>query len=115
MPCYTYICNSCNKKFEIVCSYSQYKEHYPCEFCKSKKTERSYFDDLSTLNSSIKLSDNEIKTLGHLAARNSEKFSEDYKNYLKNKHNEYKESEPSKELPSGMSRIPKQKRKVKWN
>jgi len=40
MPCYTYLCNSCAKKFEIVCSIANYKEKTTCEFCKSKDTER---------------------------------------------------------------------------
>jgi putative FmdB family regulatory protein len=114
MPCYTYYCNSCKKKFEVVCSYSQYSEHAKCEFCKKKNTERSYQDDLTTLNASVKLSDNEIKTIGHLAARNNEKFSEDYKQHLYEKHNSYKEETSSKELPKGMSRMKKTKTKMKW-
>lgn len=114
MPCYTYLCNKCNKRFEIVCSYSQYTEKAECEFCHSKNTARSYSDDLITLNTSVKLSDTEIKTIGHLAARNNEKFSEDYKQHLYNKHNSYKEEQSSKELPKGMSRIEKPKHKIKW-
>lgn len=114
MPCYTYRCNACKKKFEVVCSYSQYKEHAICEFCSGKNTERSYEDDLITLNASVKLSDSEIKTIGHLAARNNEKFTDDYKQHLYEKHNSYKEEVSQKELPAGMSRMNKSKTKIKW-
>ena len=114
MPCYTYSCQKCSGKFEIVCSIRDYKDSVPCEICGSKKTERAYLDDLSSLNTSVKLSDTEIKTLGHLANRNSERMSDDQKIALHQKHNSYKEDGPTKELPKGMSRIQKSKGKTKW-
>jgi len=114
MPCYTYLCNSCAKKFEIVCSIANYKEKTTCEFCKSKDTERCYVEDLLTLNTSIRLADSELKTIGHLANRNNEKFSEDQKIALYKKHNDYKEQTSQKELPSGMTRMKKTKGKPKW-
>jgi putative FmdB family regulatory protein len=114
MPCYTYLCNSCSKKFEIVCSIANYKEKTSCEFCKSKNTERCYIEDLLTLNTSVRLADSELKTIGHLANRNNEKFSDDQKIALYKKHNEYKEQTSQKELPSGMTRMKKTKGKTKW-
>lgn len=115
MPCYTYVCEKCSHKFEIVCSIREYKESVKCECCGSKNTSRSYHDDLSTLNTSVKLSDSEIKTIGHLASRNSERMSDDQKIALHKKHNSYKDQQSTKELPSGMSRMQKPKGKIKWN
>jgi hypothetical protein len=95
----------------MVSTIKEYQERPKCTFCNSKKTVRSYQDDLSTLNTSIKLSDSEIKTLGHLANRNSDKMSEDQKIALYKKHNSYKDEPSHKELPSGMSRMKKPKGK----
>lgn len=113
MPAYTYQCNSCLKKFEVVCSIKDYKEQAQCEFCKSMHTQRSYEDDMLTLSSSIKKSDTELKTLGDLAKRNSERMSDDEKTSLQKKHNFYKENKPDAPLPKGMSRI-KKPPKPKW-
>lgn len=113
MPSYTYKCADCNSKIEIVCSIRQYKESIVCESCGSSNTHRSYKDDMGTINCSVKLATSEIKTLGHLAHRNSETMSEDQKNELYRKHNSYKEEVPDKPLPKGMSRI-KKPPKVKW-
>lgn len=113
MPEYTYLCNSCCNKFSIVCSIRDYKESVKCSSCKSNSTNRSYEDDLSTISTTIKLSSSEIKTLGHLAHRNSETMSEDQKNELYRKHNSYKEVVSDKPLPQGMNRMKKPK-KIKW-
>jgi putative FmdB family regulatory protein len=114
MPAYTFFCNSCQKKYEIVCSIKDYNEKMRCEFCGSKKdTHRLYSEDLITLNTSIKKSDNELKTLGDLANRNRDKMNDDQKTDMYVKHNSYKEEQPTKELPKGMSRIKKQP-KTKW-
>lgn len=114
MPEYSYRCDNCNYKFSIVCSIRDYKENVICDKCKSKSTYRLYQEDLASLSTSIKLSDNEVKTLGHLAQRNSEKLSDDHKAHLTQKHNAYKETEPTTSLPNGMSRIKKPKTKPKW-
>jgi hypothetical protein len=113
MPEYTYICNDCNSRFCIICSIREYKEHVECLNCKSLFTIRAYEEDLPTLNMSVRLASSEIKTLGHLAHRNSETMSEDQKNELYRKHNSYKEEIPEKPLPKGMKRIKKPK-KIKW-
>ena len=109
MPQYTYFCNSCEKKIELVLSYAEYeKNKIRCNNCGSLKVTRSFSDDMICISSCIKKHDSELKTIGDLANRNNDKFSEDKKASLRNKHNEYKEDTSyQKELPSGMSRIKK--------
>ena len=58
--------------------------------------------------------DNELKTIGDLANRNRDRMTDDHKTSLEEKHNSYKESESTKELPKGMSRIQKPKTKYTW-
>tara|TARA_R100000278_G_scaffold29947_1_gene27598 strand:- start:40048 stop:40389 length:342 start_codon:yes stop_codon:yes gene_type:complete len=110
MPIYTYVCTDCQLKIEILGSPSNYQETIECEKC-GKQCYRSLQDDLTF--GFVKLADSEIKTLGHLAKRNAEKFSDDYKAELKRKHYDYQEQVSPKELPKGMTRIPKQP-KIKW-
>jgi putative FmdB family regulatory protein len=114
MPEYTYICNKCNKKFVLVCTISKYNEHANCEYCNSNDTERSYRDDLLGLNTAVKLADNELKTIGDLANRNSERMTEDHKHSLHEKHNAYRDKEEMKALPKGMSRMQKPTQRIKW-
>lgn len=114
MPTYTYQCSECQSVFEIVCSIREYKEQAECTNCSSIKTFRSYHNDLLSLNTSVKKSDSELKTIGDLAQRNTERMSDDHKAHLHHKHNSYKEQDLSKPLPTGMSRIEKPKTKVKW-
>ena len=114
MPIYTYKCEKCEVKFELFFTINKYEEHPLCTSCKSKKTNRSYEDDMSTISSSVKKSDSELKTIGDLANRNRDKMSNDHKQYLQEKHNEYKDTELEKQLPKGMNRIKKPKKKIKW-
>lgn len=114
MPTYSYQCSSCSSCFELICSIKDYKEHPKCPTCLSKETARRYSVDLSSLNTSIKKSDCELKTLGDLAKRNSDRMSDDHKQDLHNKHNAYKEVQSEKELPTGMSRMKLPKKKPKW-
>lgn len=107
MPTYTYQCSKCESVFETVCSVKDYKEKVKCPDCSSIKTFRRYVDDLSTLNASVKKSDSELKTIGDLAQRNTDRMSDDHKAHLYNKHNSYKEDTSEKPLPKGMSRIKK--------
>tara|TARA_B100001939_G_scaffold324486_1_gene316538 strand:+ start:1905 stop:2138 length:234 start_codon:yes stop_codon:yes gene_type:complete len=76
-------------------------------------------EDMLTINSSVKKSDTELKTLGDLANRNRDKMSEDHKKALDAKHTAYQDAklkdELTKELPKGMSRIAKPKYKPKWS
>lgn len=113
MPVYSYACNKCKLKFELFFSYAKYEEHPECSGCQSNDTSRLYVEDAMTINTSVKKSDSELKTLGDLANRNRDKLSDDQKLALQHKHNEYKDSSPSMNLPSGMSRISKGK-KTQW-
>jgi len=113
MPEYSFACEKCGNKFTIFSSIQNYSDKQKCTKCKSVKTIRLYIQDLSSLSTSIKKSDNELKTIGDLALRNSERMSEDEKINLYQKHNSYKEEQSKKELPKGMSRI-KKPPKPKW-
>lgn len=110
MPEYTYVCSSCELKFNIVSSISSYKETVVCPQCKFKKAERAYLEDLTSLNMSIKKSDSELKTIGDIANRNRDKLSEDEKSSLNMKHNDYRYNQEDAPLPKGMSRIKKNKK-----
>ncbi len=113
MPTYSYHCLNCKKHFELFAFIKDYKEKPNCVNCKSKETERSYISDVVTQMASVRKSDSELKTIGDLARRNSDKLSEDEKTHLYHKHNSYKYEESTKKLPSGMSRINKPK-KTNW-
>ena len=113
MPTYSFSCEDCSHIFEIFCSYNEYTDKQKCPECRSKKTNRLYSLDLASMSSSIKKSDSELKTIGDLARRNSERMSEDQKTELYSKHNSYKDVTNDKPLPKGMSRIPKQP-KIQW-
>ena len=113
MPTYTYYCNTCCKKFELFSLLKDYNENPKCIKCKSKKTIRSYEDDLLSISSSVKKADSELKTIGDIANRNRDKMSEDQKQALYEKHNSYKDKNETKALPQGMNRIKKPK-KIKW-
>ena len=107
MPTYTYECDACKLAFELFSSIKDYKSSPKCFHCNSHKTSRLLAQDALTLNTNVKKSDSELKTIGDLANRNRDKMSEDEKNYLHKKHNDYKEKESDKELPTGMSRMKK--------
>jgi putative FmdB family regulatory protein len=114
MPSYTFFCYKCNQKFEIISSIRDYSDQQMCPTCNNKENVmRCYIEDVSTLNSSIKKSDTELKTVGDLANRNRDRMSEGQKEELYTKHNEYKEQSPTKTLPKGFERLSKQP-KTKW-
>lgn len=112
MPEYTYFCDKCKKNFSLIISIKKYKEETNCTECKSLCS-RSYDIDLPTILGNVKLAASEIKTLGHLAQRNTETMSQDQKDELYRKHNSYKEDVSEKPLPKGMKRLKKQQ-KVQW-
>jgi len=112
MPTYTYCCNQCNKKFELFFYIKDYDPTPICVFCSSKRTERSYHDDIGSVQGSIIKHDTELKTVGDLANRNRDRMSNDQKQELHNKHNSYKD-QSAKPLPKGMNRVNKGP-KTKW-
>lgn len=113
MPTYTFICDTCECKFEKFFYIKDYDSNPKCIDCNSKKTRRSYSDDLCNVSGYVVKSDDQLKTIGDLANRNRDRISDDRKIELYNKHNSYKETPPDKPLPKGMSRIKKPK-KIKW-
>ena len=115
MPTYSYLCNSCGNNFEIICSFSQYEKNPlpKCDSCSSKLTTRRYTEDVQTINSSVKKSDSELRTIGDIANRNRDRLSDDEKRAIYEKNNSYKEEESQKELPTGMTRM-KKTRKTQW-
>lgn len=113
MPTYSYCCNDCDKNFELFFYIKDYIDDPFCVHCGEKNTYRRYIDDILTQSCSVKKSDNELKTLGDLAARNSDRLSADEKISLYKKHNSYKEDRTEKPLPQGMSRI-KKPQKIGW-
>jgi putative FmdB family regulatory protein len=113
MPNYTYGCDSCNSSFELFFYIKDYNPSPKCINC-GKKSHRLYSIDVLTQSASVKKSDSELKTIGDLAKRNTDRFSEDQKRELHTKHNSYKEDKSeTKSLPKGMSRI-KKPNKIKW-
>lgn len=113
MPNYSYACDKCSKTFELFFYIRDYVEHPKCIYCNHNKTNRCFTLDVSTLSTSVKKSDSELRTLGDLANRNRDKMSEDQRNELYHKHNEYKDKTEDTPLPKGMKRLKKSK-KTKW-
>jgi DNA-directed RNA polymerase subunit RPC12/RpoP len=113
MPSYTYICGGCSKKFEMFFYIKDYKPNPICPYCSSIYTDRSYIDDVGSVQNSIVKHDSELKTLGDLANRNRDKMSNDQKLELHTKHNKYKQDTSDKPLPKGMSRFERGK-KTRW-
>lgn len=114
MPTYTYYCDNCKKQFELFFYIKDYDDNPKCCACSSKKTYRQYVADVLTQSSSVKKADSELKTIGDLAMRNSERMSEDQKTELYIKHNQYKyDKKEDMKLPSGMSRV-KKPPKINW-
>lgn len=110
MPTYTYFCQKCDKTFEMFFHIKDYDESIKpkCEYCNKCFTSRSYVEDVLTQSASVKKSDSELKTIGDLAMRNTEKMSDDQKAALYQKHNSYKEEKiETKPLPKGMSYMKK--------
>lgn len=84
-----------------------------CPSCQTAMC-RSYTHDLPSVGASVRKSDSELKTIGDLANRNRDRMTDEQKQALYKKHNAYKEEPSTKELPKGMTRIPKPKFKTKW-
>lgn len=114
MPEYSFICEDCDNRFSLYMPYTKYEQgRFCCDKCNSVAIYRDYNTDLSDMVGSVKKSDSELKTLGDLANRNRDKMSDDKKEHLHRKHNEYKLNKPNDPLPHGWSRITKPK-KTKW-
>ena len=111
MPSYTYLCPT-HGQFELTSSIADYKPKVTCSTKKCrKKCERALLSDASTVGG---LGDVTPKTLGMLADKKADKLSIEEKASLYKKHNAYKEGNPDKPLPKGMSRIEKPKEREVW-
>lgn len=105
MPTYEFHCKKCKKNFEEFRSFKDFVEITTCPTC--KKETATLVLGMPFIN--IRLATSEIRELGHLAARNSEVFSEDQKTMLTEKHKTKKDDAP-RDLPSGIKRAnPKRK------
>ena len=103
MPKYSFCCTNCNKSFELNIPIKEYDRSLKrCVYCSSKNVYRDYIND--EVGITYRLAESEIKTLGHLAHRHSEKFSKDQKRHLQRKNNEYRRGS-KKDLPRGMKRV----------
>lgn len=108
MPEYSFICEDCDNRFSLYMSYTKYEQGgFCCDICNSVDIYRDYNTDLSDMVGSVKKSDSELKTLGDLADRNRDKMSNDHKEHLSRKHNEYKLDKPNDTLPKGWNRLKK--------
>lgn len=112
MPTYTFSClnKKCrNKTFDIFSTIKSYDGSGICPRCKEKSTTRDYVQDLPVAQ--VVKGDSEL-SLGDLAQRNSNRFSDDYKDHLYQKHNSYKnQDEDGVELPAGMTKVKRPKNK----
>lgn len=104
---YTFQCDNCSYILEKSMEISKYKALKKCPECKKNKMYRRY--DLDNISGAVRLANSEIKKLGHLAQRNTERMSQDQIDSIYRKNNAYKNKPNSakKELPSGMSRVEK--------
>lgn len=108
MPEYTFKCEDCNNIYSVVLSYQQYDStRFCCDTCLSFNVIRDYSSDLQNISGSVKKSDSELKTIGDLANRNRDRMSDDQKESLYRKHNEYKLNKPNDPLPKGWNRVKK--------
>lgn len=114
MPTYTYYCSRCDKKFELFAYFNDYCPTPQCTICNKHIAERSYSDDLIDIACSVRKNSSELKTIGDIANRNRDSMSDDHKAELYHKHNEYKDASDNLNLPKGMSKIQKPKKKIKW-
>lgn len=104
MPKYTYLCDKdsggCGKTFYIRCSIDSYSATQTCPKCRKRKFTRRYYEE----DLPIHIGDSSPKTIGSLADRNTSKLSNDEKEYIHKKNTAYRNSEPLRKLPDGMTR-----------
>lgn len=89
MPAYDFICQDCEHTFELVMSMSAYCLPSCCPKCNKQSVARVYTEPTTN----IIRGDHQI-TVGELAERNRDRYSDDQKIALHKKHNEYRENPP---------------------
>jgi putative FmdB family regulatory protein len=80
MPTYDYKCEACEHEFELKQSFAD-KPKKQCPVCKKRKL----YKVLCVPHAFVKLATSEIKTLGHLAHRNTEEMGKYKLDSLKEK------------------------------
>ena len=99
MPTYSFTCTNCRESFAIQCSMKEIGGMKPkCIYCVSNHTVRDYQSDNVLIVDAI-------KTIGSIAERNADKFSQAEKQAITHKHNSYKTDHRKNPLPDGMSRV----------
>ncbi len=101
MPIYTFTCDKCKKNFEQVTSIAQYNGRAIHSECGEESQKRDF--QAEKMAGFMK-----ERTLGAVADKNTAKMSEDEKDALFMKHNEYRKGEAK--LPPHMRKI---KREIK--
>jgi putative FmdB family regulatory protein len=91
LPTYSYKCEECNHRFESFQSFKDFTPLTTCPNCNQNTLVRDYQSDLPS--GSVKKGDDQL-TVGELAARNTERFSEDYKEHLHIKNHSYMKNPP---------------------
>lgn len=79
MPFYSYVCEHCHNPFEIRKSFEEAGDIPRCPICKRK---RDVYRDW--LSDNIHVSEGP-KTIGSLADRNGDKYTEDHKQHIRDK------------------------------
>ena len=109
MPTYSFKCfpedGGCGHEFEVVMSPSTYTSEQSCPLCRKKScVYRNYVED--GVEAQVRLSDSEIKTVGHLAGRNTEKMTDEQRERLEDKSRSHlKQRSQTGKLPPGMKRF----------
>lgn len=104
MAIYTFKCTNkkCKTVVESCQSIKDYQPLITCPTCKKDTLVRDYESDLPS--GSVKRGDHQI-TVGELAKRNTERFSEDYKEHLHNKNYAYRENPPPFKEPKAKRKM----------
>jgi hypothetical protein len=104
---YTFKCfedeDGCGHVFEVVMTPATYTADQQCPHCSSFSSVHRFYE-VDEINSQVRLADSELKTVGHLAARNTEKFSEEQLAKINYEQNSYRFNREKKDLPRGMKR-----------
>lgn len=112
MPEYSFYCEGCSNKWSIIASMKEYTPEQACPECKKvKNVFRDFLED--EVYSAVTLSLSEVKTLGHYADKQAEKYGKwkcedmiaDFKT---------KKEEPKANLPDGMSRMERPTEATQW-
>lgn len=88
MPTYEYVCDGCSYEFEVVQSFHE-KPKKKCSECKKHKLRRKLFSP----DCIMRINHTDVKTLGHLADRNTAKMG-GYE--VQEKRHEIEKKDPAK-------------------